>query len=129
LQVARALEQIAPLRGVYGNIDGLEIRRLYPEHLRFQVEGISVWMTHIGGQPKKYPKEIRRQLESDPPDLFLCGHSHIVRAERDRFGVFHINPGACGQQGFHLVKTAMTLELASRKVTALRILEFGPRGG
>jgi len=129
LQVAEALQKLAPLRGVYGNIDGPEIRRAFPEHLRFEVEGISIWMTHIGGQPKKYPKEIRQQLQQSPPDLFVCGHSHIVRAERDRFGVFHINPGACGHEGFHLINTAMLLELSPRKVTSLRILEFGPRGG
>lgn len=127
LDVADQLAAWAPLRGVYGNIDGPEIRYVYPEHLRFEIEGVRIWMTHIGGQPKRYPPAIRQVLQTEPPDVFICGHSHILRVEKDRFGVFHINPGACGRQGFHLVRTLMLMEIEKGKFTSLKVVELGPR--
>lgn len=127
LEVAEGLQRWAPLRGVYGNIDGPEIRAVFPEHLRFELLGFRIWMTHIGGQPKRYPPAIRRSLQEDPPDIFVCGHSHILRAEKDRFGVLHLNPGACGRQGFHLVRTMMLLDLEERQLKGLKVVELGPR--
>lgn len=127
LRVAQELARWAPVVGVYGNIDGPEIRREFPLHQRFQRAGIEIWMTHIGGSPSRYPATISRQLRENPPDLFLCGHSHLVRAERDRHGVFHLNPGACGRQGEHQVRTFIRLQLEHRKVAQVRVLDLGPR--
>lgn len=127
LAVAQGLLRWAPLRGVYGNIDGPEIRQIYPEHLHLEVEGVRIWMTHIGGQPKRYPAAIKKRLQTDPPDVFICGHSHILRAEKDPFGVLHLNPGACGRQGFHLVRTLMLMEIENGKFTSFKVVELGPR--
>jgi predicted phosphodiesterase len=86
-------------------------------------------MVHIGGKPGKYPPPVRKLLVDDPPDLFICGHSHILRAMPDpKFKLFHLNPGACGNQGFHMVKTLVRLTLGSGKMSRLEVLELGPRG-
>lgn len=127
LAVAEHLEKRAPLVGVFGNIDGPDIRQRFPEHQRFQREGIRIWMTHIGGQPRKLPRPIAEALKADPPDLFICGHSHLPKAERDPLGVFHLNPGAAGRQGFHHTRTLMLLTLEARRVSRLKLVELGPR--
>lgn len=108
------LEAIGPpVRAVYGNVDGWDIRHRAPEHQRFEVEGVRVWMTHIGGHPARWAKGIGPMLRSDPPDLFVCGHSHILRIERVRAlgGMLYVNPGACGRQGFHTQKTCVRLDV------------------
>ncbi len=109
--ILTSLESIAPTRAVWGNIDGMEIRRRTPEHQRFQVEGVSFWMTHIGGRPGRWEPGIRRELEASRPDVFICGHSHILRIERVSAlnGMLYLNPGAAGRQGFHRVKTCVRL--------------------
>ena len=130
LEVAEALGALLPLRGVYGNIDGPEVRRRFPEVLRFEFEGVRVLMVHIGGKPGKYPADVRKLLLAEPPDLFLCGHSHILRAMPDpKHKTFHLNPGACGNQGFHDVKTLVKLTLGDGKMTRLEVFELGSRGG
>lgn len=127
--VAESLQQRSRvLRGVYGNIDGPEVVHVYPESLRFECAGMRIWMIHIGGHPGRYAKGIGPQLKKDPPDIFICGHSHILRAEKDPRGNFlYLNPGACGRQGFHLVKTFFMLEILAARVTSLRVIELGPR--
>lgn len=127
LEVAARLQAIAPVFGVWGNIDGPELRQRFPEELTLVCEGVRAWMLHIGGHPGRYPPAVRKRLEKDRPDLFLCGHSHILRVEKDRFGVLYINPGACGRQGFHLFKTVMRMELHERQVASLKVVELGAR--
>lgn len=109
--VLDALEAIAPVRAVWGNIDDAAMRRRVPEHQRFEVEGLRVWMTHIAGRPGRWASGIREVLRADTPDLFVCGHSHILQVERVAAlgGMLFINPGAAGQQGFHRVKTCVRL--------------------
>ncbi len=107
------LEAIAPTRAVWGNIDGQDIRRRVPEHQRFDVEGVSFWMTHIGGRPGKWEKGIGPALREAPPGVFICGHSHILRVERvpTLGGMLFINPGAAGRHGWHKVKTLLRLRV------------------
>ena len=112
-EVAERLGKLAPVVGVYGNVDGPPVRGRFKEHARMQVEGLRIWMTHIGGHPKRWAKGIGPALRADPPDLFVCGHSHILRIERvpSLNRMLYINPGAAGRQGFHQVKTCVRLTL------------------
>ncbi len=128
-EVTDRLQAFRPLRAVYGNIDDPILRRLFPENLRFECEGLDVWITHIGGYPGRYPKRIREVLASDPPGLFICGHSHILKVMPDKkYGLLHINPGACGRQGFHKMKTVVRFTVLEGKVKDLEVIELGRRG-
>jgi putative phosphoesterase len=128
-EVAGRLEAFRPLRAVYGNIDGLEIRQRFPEDLHFVCEGLKVWMTHIGGYPGKYVPRVRRLLEATRPDLFICGHSHILKILPDpHLDLLHINPGACGHEGFHLVRTMVRFTIQSGRIEGLEVIELGRRG-
>jgi len=123
------LEAFRPLRAVYGNIDGEEIRRRCPEDLRFTLEGVDVWMTHIGGYPGRYNPRVRAVMKENPPGLFICGHSHILKVMPDkRYGLLHINPGACGNHGFHRMRTALRFSLDNGQVKDLEVVELGERG-
>lgn len=115
------------VRGVYGNADGMELRRIFPLHNRFTLEGVRVWMTHIGGYPGKYNPAIRQELKVNTPDLFVCGHSHILRVDRDKAhsNMLCMNPGACGLKGFHIMRTALRFVLDSGQVKQPEIIEFG----
>ncbi len=127
--VADRLEAFRPLRAVYGNIDGRDLRQRFPEDQRFFCEEVDVWMTHIGGYPGRYPSRIRRQLEKDAPRLFICGHSHILKVMPDKkYGLLHINPGACGRQGFHRIKTVVRFSIEGEMVQDLQVIELGMRG-
>ncbi len=129
IEVADRLSKIKPLRAVYGNIDDAQVRVTFPEHLRFTVEGLSVWMTHIGGYPGHYAPPIRKMLQENTPGLFICGHSHILRVMRDpKFGMLTMNPGAAGIHGFHQVRTMLRFTISEGKVTALDAIELGLRG-
>ena len=121
LKVTQGLAAWAPVVGCHGNIDDAQIRLQFPEHVHFEREGIRIWLTHI------LSPKVKKALKTEVPDLFIYGHSHIVKAERDKLGVFHLNPGACGRQGFHQVKTMVTFEAQDRRVSALRIHDLGPR--
>jgi uncharacterized protein len=122
--VPDALEAFKPLRGVYGNIDSTEIRQRFGEHLEWETEGLNVYMTHIGGFPGKYPTRIREELKARKPDLFICGHSHILKIIPDKtLNLLHINPGACGLEGWHKLKTWIRFEVADGKISQLEILE------
>ncbi len=128
-EVAERLEAFKPLRAVFGNIDDAAMRRRFPEDLRFACEGLEVFMTHIGGYPGKYNKRVRDLLRTRPPELFICGHSHILKVVPDeQLGLLHINPGACGNEGFHRVKTVVRLEIEVGKVAKLEVIELGRRG-
>ena len=127
-EVAQALEKFKPFRAVYGNIDGQAIRLQYPLDLRFNCEGLDVWITHIGGYPGKYNPRVRAEMQINPPKLFICGHSHILKVIPDKqFNLLHINPGACGQEGFHQVKTLIRFEITNAKIQNLEVVELGLR--
>lgn len=128
LSLADELADFKPLRAVYGNIDGTKIRKVYPEHLRFTLEGVDVWMTHIGGYPKRYDLRVRDEIKKNPPKLFICGHSHILKAMPDpQLGLLHLNPGAAGKVGFHHVLTLMRFELEAGKIQNLEVIELEKR--
>ncbi|MEX0595279.1 MAG: metallophosphoesterase family protein [Candidatus Paceibacterota bacterium] len=118
-----------PIRGVWGNVDGHEIRAIYPLHNKFVCEGLKVWMTHIGGYPGKYNPKIRVQLQSNPPDIFICGHSHILKVMRDPKlnNMLCINPGAAGRHGFHLMRTMIKFEMHEGKIQNMAAIELGKR--
>ena len=107
------LEALAPVKAVWGNVDGQELRLRTQEHQRFEVEGLRIWMTHIAGRPGRWQRGMGRALQVDTPDIFICGHSHILRVERVEAldGMLFVNPGAAGRQGFHQVKTCVRLVL------------------
>jgi uncharacterized protein len=127
--VADALEKFKPLKAVYGNIDNQAIRERFPENLYFTTEGVRVWMTHIGGYPGKYPARIKSVLMKGETDLFICGHSHILKIISDKtHNLLHINPGACGNEGFHKIKTLVRFEINNGKIENMEIVELGLRG-
>ena len=124
--VLEPLEAVAPVVGVYGNVDGPPVRGRFKEHARFTVEGLRVWMTHIGGRPGRWARGIGPALRADPPDLFVCGHSHILRIERvpSLRRMLYLNPGAAGRQGFHQVKTCVRLTVHDGKATAADVIHL-----
>jgi len=116
------------VRGVYGNIDGQEIRKLYPKILKFQCENIKVLITHIGGYPKKYNSEIETEIKKYKPNLYICGHSHILKVMYDKsYDLLHINPGAAGKEGFHKIRTIVLLKIDGENISDLRVVELGKR--
>lgn len=115
------------LRGVYGNIDGQDVRVRFPKVNHFDCEGVNVMMTHIAGSPGRYNKEAR-ELVKKKPDLFICGHSHILKVQRDKTGMLHINPGAAGNHGFHKVRTMVRFKLENGRIFDLEVIELGKRG-
>jgi putative phosphoesterase len=121
LEVSQGLQAWAPLVACYGNIDDAAVRAQFPEHVHFEREGVKVWLTHI------LSPQVKKQLKSEQPDLIVFGHSHMVKAQRDKQGVFHLNPGACGRQGIHLVKTMISFEVSQRSIRGMRIHDLGPR--
>ncbi|SDJ77097.1 hypothetical protein SAMN04487898_104235 [Pedobacter sp. ok626] len=126
--VAERLAAFKPLRGVYGNIDDKEIRSLYPEHLRFNCEQVDVWMTHIGGYPGKYAPQVKKEIYTKPPMLFICGHSHILKVMYDKkINCLHINPGAAGNSGWHRIKTLIRFCISDEKIHTLAAIEIGNR--
>jgi putative phosphoesterase len=129
IDVARQLESFKPLVGVHGNIDGAEIRQIYPADQRFDCEGLDVWITHIGGYPGRYDRRVQKQIVANPPGLFITGHSHILRVKKDkRLNLLHLNPGAAGNQGFHKVKTMLMFEIKAGTLGKLQAVDLGARG-
>lgn len=125
LAVTDAIKALKPLRAVYGNIDGTEIRAEFPLHNRFVCEDVDVWITHIGGYPGRYNPLIRHELLKNPPKLFICGHSHILKVMPDkRLGLLHLNPGAVGKYGIHQVRTMLRFELDQGRIQNLEVIEF-----
>jgi putative phosphoesterase len=125
---ADTLAAFKPLRGVYGNIDGQDVRIVYPEHQFFEVEGVNVWMTHIGGYPGRYPAKIKETLLHFKPDLFICGHSHILKVMYDqKFKLLHLNPGAAGKHGWHKVRTLLKFTISDKKIANLVVIEIGEK--
>ncbi|HNW52198.1 MAG TPA: metallophosphoesterase family protein [Prolixibacteraceae bacterium] len=125
LETLNTLAKFKPLRGVYGNIDGQEIRVIFKKHLKFRCEEVKVWMTHIGGYPGHYDQSVKPGIVTDPPDLFISGHSHILKVMYDKKLKFlHINPGAAGNTGFHQVKTLLRFVIDGKNIRDLEVMEI-----
>jgi putative phosphoesterase len=129
-RTADALEAFKPLRAVYGNIDDKELQLRYPEDLKFNCEGLEVWMTHIGGAPPRYNPRVKKILGNYSPNIFICGHSHILRIKKDpeQNDMLYLNPGAAGNQGFHPVKTIMRFSINAGVIGNMEVVELGKRG-
>ena len=128
LEVVTKLQAFKPLRGVWGNIDGYEVRSLFPQHNRFKCEEVKVWLTHIGGYPGKYNPLVRPSIFQQPPNLFVCGHSHILKVQFDKsLNLLHINPGAAGKYGIHKVQTLVRFEIDGDKIQHLEVIELKPK--
>ena len=128
MEVIEKLEKIKPLRGVYGNIDGTEIRKKFPEVLRFSCENVEVLMIHIGGYPGKYTAIANREIIGKAPKLFISGHSHILKAMYDHKNqLLHLNPGAMGKTGWHQMRTMMQFEINGSQIENLEIIELGKK--
>lgn len=129
LEVAEQLSSVKPLRAVYGNIDGADLRTRFPHDQRFLCEGLNVWITHIGGYPPKYTPQIKKALVANPPDIFICGHSHILRVMTDPKlnNMLYINPGAAGKSGFHQIRTLLRFQINEGKVSNMQAIELGKR--
>ena len=125
LEIAEKLKEIAPLKAVFGNIDSYKIRLEFPENLRFHFEQVDVFITHIGGYPGRYNKRVKEQLQSNPPALFICGHSHILKVMNDKkLGILHMNPGAAGNSGLHKEKTMLRFKIDGKNISDLEVVEL-----
>ena len=129
IELANELAAFKPLKGVYGNIDGNDIRSVYPLQLQWQCEGVSVFMTHIGGYPGRYSKDVKQHLSTHPTQLFISGHSHILKIMYDdKFSCLHMNPGAAGNHGWHKVKTLVRFAIDGKAIKDCEVIEIGKRG-
>ncbi len=129
LHVTDILKELKPVRGVYGNIDDVQARMDFPLNNRFTCEGVDVLITHIGGYPGRYSKQIKEELTQNPPKLFICGHSHILKVMFDKqLNFLHLNPGAAGISGFHQIRTMIRFEVEAAQIKNLEIIELGLRG-
>jgi hypothetical protein len=128
MTVTDTLASWKPLRAVFGNIDGDKLRVTYPENQIFELEGVKVLMTHIGGYPGRYTSRVRHLILTVKPKLYICGHSHILKVMHDKkYGVLHMNPGAAGIHGFHQVKTLLRFTLDAGNIKDLEVIELGKR--
>lgn len=128
LKVTDELSKVCRLRAVYGNIDNAEIRKEFPLNNRFFVDNTDVWITHIGGYPGKYSQPVRVEINSNPPKIFVCGHSHILKVMFDKkLNLLHLNPGACGIYGFHQIRTMLRFEINFDKIEKMEVIELGKR--
>lgn len=127
--VADGISSLKTLKGVYGNIDSAELRKQFPENQIFLCEGVKVLMTHIGGYPGRYSAKLKKLILEKKPQLYICGHSHILKVVQDRKNnLLHMNPGACGVHGFHQIRTLLRFELNQGKIEKLEAIELGQRG-
>jgi uncharacterized protein len=128
LKVTDTIKKLKPLRAVFGNIDNHEARLEFPLNNRFYCEGVDVLITHIGGYPGKYSPAIREDITKNPPKLFICGHSHILKVMFDKkLNCLHMNPGAAGISGFHQKRTMLRFEIDGEKIQNLEIIEIGDK--
>ncbi len=126
--VSDELQKSTPLRAVYGNIDGTEIRKEFPLNNRFLCEEVDVWITHIGGYPNRYSPAIKEEIKKNPPKIFISGHSHILKVMHDKkLDLLHMNPGAAGKQGFHQVRTMLRFKIDGKDIKDLEVIELGKR--
>lgn len=125
LDVTDTIQKLKPLRAVYGNIDDAKTRTVFPLHQKFYCEEVTVWITHIGGYPGKYHPDIREALKRNTPQLFICGHSHILKVMPDKkLNLIHMNPGAVGKHGLHQVRTMLRFEIDGKKIQNLEVIEI-----
>ena len=125
LEVTDQIKALTQLKAVWGNIDNATIRSEFNEHERFLCEGVDVWITHIGGYPPRYNPRIREALKIKPPDLFICGHSHILKVMPDRkLNLLHMNPGAIGKHGFQKSRTMLRFQVDKGAVSNLEVIEY-----
>lgn len=128
ISVTDQLAKLKPIKAVYGNIDNHVIQKEFPLNNRFMCEDVDVLITHIGGYPPKYNARTRPELKKNPPKLFICGHSHILKVMMDKkLGVLHMNPGACGKHGFHQVRTMLRFQIDGAEIKNLEVIEIGKR--
>lgn len=128
LKVTDTIKKLKPLRAVFGNIDNHEARLEFPLNNRFFCEGVEVLLTHIGGYPGKYSSAIKEEITTNPPKLFICGHSHILKVIFDKkLNCLHMNPGAAGISGFHQKRTMLRFEIDGEKIQSLEIIEIGDK--
>lgn len=128
IKVIEELEKFKPVRGIYGNIDGHELRLIWPKEQRFKCEEMNVYMTHIGGRPYRYSQDAYAEIIRNKPDIFVCGHSHILLVQFDKnIKAMWLNPGACGYKGFHKVKTLLRFEIDGKEIKNMEAIEIGPR--
>ena len=129
MALADELAKFKPLRGVYGNIDDGDLQARFPENLWMEIEGVSVLMTHIGGAPPNYNPRVKKLFKEKTPQLFICGHSHILRIKRDPAynNMLFVNPGAAGQHGFHIMKTIVRFEISVGEIKNMEVIELGKR--
>lgn len=125
-EVADKLNSFKPLKGVYGNIDGNDIRSAYPEKLRWKCEDVEVMMKHIGGYPPKYNPAVKKELITKPAQLFISGHSHILKVMYDApLACLYMNPGAAGKQGWHSVRTIIRFAIDRKEIKDCEVIELG----
>lgn len=125
VKVLDAIRELKPTRAVFGNIDDAVIRSVLKENLRFECDGVDVWITHIGGYPGRYSPQVKAKIFRDPPRLFIAGHSHILKViYDDKINCLHINPGAAGRSGFHAVRTAIRFSLDKGEIKDLEVIEL-----
>jgi len=128
LKVTDVIKKLKPLKAVFGNIDDTNIRMEFPENNRFFCEDVDVWITHIGGYPGAYNMRIREEIRLNPPKLFICGHSHILKVMPDKkLNLLHMNPGAVGKYGFHKTRTMLRFTIDGSKIDNLEVIEFEKR--
>jgi len=128
VKITDAMKKLKPLRAVYGNIDNAEARMEFPLDNRFTIEGVDVWITHIGGYPNRYSPRVREEIKKNPPKLFISGHSHILKVQFDKkLNLLHLNPGAAGKHGFHKVRTMLRFEINKKDIKNLEIIELEKR--
>ena len=125
LDIYDKLNEISKVKAVYGNIDNHQIRITLASELFFKCEGVNIYMTHIGGYPGKYSKAVKEKIEETKPDIFICGHSHILKVMNDKINnLLFINPGAAGNHGIHQVKTIVQFIINEKKISDLKIIEL-----
>ena len=128
VEIADCLKAFKPLKGVYGNIDGYDVRSVYPLKLSWTCEQVNVYMTHIGGYPGRYAPGVKQELVSAGAKLFICGHSHILKVMYDdKIGCLHMNPGAAGKQGWHQVRTVLRFTIDGADIKDLEVIELGKK--
>jgi len=128
IKVIDTIAKLKPVRAVYGNIDNNIIRSEFPLDLKFTIENVDVWITHIGGYPNRYDFRIKEEIKNNPPKLFISGHSHILKVMFDKnLNLLHMNPGAAGKHGFHQVRTMLRFEINGDKISNLEIIELEKR--
>lgn len=129
IETAERLAEFKPLRAVYGNIDDAVVRLMYKSDLHFIAEDMRVWITHIGGHPGNYDSRVRTKLSENPPEIFICGHSHITRVMFDKkYDFLYLNPGAAGYYGFHKYMTAIRFQIDGKSIHDLDVIDLGERG-